>query len=153
MGHCQLRGVVKLMRWSGKARLRFLKGQRGLTLIETVVAAGILAAIGVVFMSAMFTGYRSVGILDEQQQAEALVRSQLEAIKSSAYKYDGSYPVSVDLPTEYSMDITVTPPTCIGKADSCTPMNPSVTTIQEITVSVYHGNKPILSVACYKAVQ
>ncbi len=145
------------MRWLGRARFRFLKGQRGLTLIEALVAAGILAAIGAVFMGAMFTGYKSVGVLDEQQQAETLARSQLEGIKNAPYSDLGSYPISVSLPSQYSMSITVTPPTCIGTADNCTPLEEllgySVTTIQEITVSVYHGSKPVLSVACYKVKQ
>ena len=144
------------MRWLLK-KLKLLRGQAGLTLIETLVAVSILAAIGVVFMSAMFTGYRSVGILDEQQQAETLIRSQLEDIKNSPYDDSGDYAVTVTLPTQYSMSITVTPPTCIGTADNCTPLEelvePPVTTIQEITVSVSHGSKPVLSVACYKVKQ
>ena len=141
------------MRRFGKMGLRFLKGQAGISLIETLVAVAILGAIGVTFMAAMSTAYKGVGILDEQQQAEALARSQLEDIKNSPYQDSGVYPVTVDLPSQYSMNITVTPPTCIGTADDCTPMEPSVTTIQEITVSVYHGDKPVLSVACYKVKQ
>ncbi len=145
------------MSWSGETRLRLLKGQRGISLIETLVAVSILAAVGVTFMSAMYTVYKNVGIMDEQQQAETLARSQLEDIKNSPYQDSGVYPVTVDLPPTYSMSITVTPPTCIGTADNCTPlevlMGGPVTTIQEITVSVRHGDKPVLSVACYKVKQ
>ena len=125
--------------------------QKGLTIIEVLVAAGILAAIGVVFMGAMFTGYRSVGILDEQVQAEVLARSQLEDIKNSSYSDAGVYDVTIDPPPQYSMDISVGYPSCIGTADDCTVL--VTDTLQEITVSVYHGSKLVLSVACYKAKQ
>lgn len=138
------------------AKLRFglPQGQTGFSLIETLVAVSILAAIGVVFMNAMYTAYKSVGITDEQQQAETLARSQLEDIKNATYADTASYPITVDLPPQYSMSITVTPPMQIGTAHNNTPlevlMGSSITTIQEITVSVSHSNKPILSVACYK---
>jgi len=139
------------MRWLGKARVRFIKEQKGFSLIEALVAASILTAIGVVFMGAMFTGYRVVGVLDEQQQAEILVRSQLEDIKSATYQESGIYLVTVDLPPQYSMDITSGYPSCIGTPDNCTVL--VTDTLQEVTVSVYHGGKPVLSVACYKAKQ
>ncbi|MFC2070846.1 hypothetical protein ACFLTB_06735 [Chloroflexota bacterium] len=134
-----------------KLWFRLSKEQAGLSLVEALVAAGIIATIGVVFMGAMFTGYRSVGILDEQIQAEILARSQLEDIKDATYSDIGTYPVTVDVPPQYSVNITVGYPSCIGTADSC---NVLVTdTLQEITVSVYHGDKSVLAVACYKAKQ
>lgn len=137
-----------------KFRFRLLQGQKGVSLVETLVAVSILAVIGVVFMNAMYTAYVSVGITDEQQQAEILVRSQIEAIKNTTYADNGIYPVTVSVPSQYSMSISVTPPMHIGTIENNTPlevlMGGPVTTIQEITVSVSHGNKPVLSVACYK---
>ncbi len=128
-----------------------------MSLIENLVAVAILAAIGVAFMSALFTGYKSVGILDERQQAEFLVRSQLEDIKNGPYQESGVYPITVDLPPQYSMNITVTAPMHIGTLENNVPleelMGEPVTTIQEITVSVYHGDKPVLAVAAYKVIQ
>lgn len=142
------------MRRLAKLWLRLPQGQAGISLIESLVAVAILGAIGVVFMTSLGTAYKSVGILDEQQQAETLIRSQLEDIKNSPYQDSGVYPVTVDLPPQYSMTITVTPPTKIGTLDNNTPLEEllgySVTTIQEITVSVSHGGKPVLAVACYK---
>ena len=145
------------MNWSGKTGFGFLRGQKGFSLLENVVAVSILATIGVVFLGALFSGYRNIGILDEQQQAEALIRTQLEDIKSLPYDESGAYSVTVTPPPQYSINITTTAPTCIGTADSCVPLEDlvgaPVTTIQEITVSIFHNNKPVLAIACYKAIQ
>ena len=144
------------MRWLGKGRLRFLRGQRGFTLIEMVVAVAILAAIGVTFITAIDTGYGGVRILDEKTQAEALIRSQLDAIKVSPYQDTGVYPVTVTLPPQYSMTINVEPPQQIGleRIPLEELVGEPVTTIQEITISVFRtgngGDRPVLSVGAYK---
>jgi type II secretory pathway pseudopilin PulG len=131
-----------------------LRGQRGLTLVENLVAAAILAAIGLVFMQALDAAHRNVEILDIQLRAEMLARSQLEDIKEAAYDVNGNYPVTVEMPPQFTMRMTVTSPTCIGTADNCTSlddlMGEPVTTIQEITVYVYHAGEAVISVACYK---
>ena len=131
--------------------------QRGLTLIEVLVAVGIMAAIGAAFMNSMSTAYKSAGTLDEQTQAEALARSQLEQIKSLPYQDSGNYSVTVSLPPQYSMNITVAEPQKIGTADNYTSLYQlwgNVTTIQEITVSVFRpagaGNRLVFSAGTYK---
>ena len=153
------------MRQLGKSRFRPFRGQRGLTLVEVLVAVVILAAIGVAFITSMNTAYKSVGVLDEKTQAKALAHSQLEQIKNAPYPVEEPfygtdvYPVTIDLPTQYSMLINVVPPTCIGEADNCTPLEEllggSVTTIQEIKVSIFRtgseGDRPVFSLSCYKS--
>ncbi|MBA7473867.1 hypothetical protein ES707_09212 [subsurface metagenome] len=146
------------MRQLWKVRFRPFRRQSAFTLIEVLVAVAIFAAIGVTFISAINTGYGSVRILDEKTQAEALIRSQLDDIKASTYQDSGNYTVTVTLPPQYSMSINVTAPRCIGTADNCTSleelMGEPVTTIQEITVSVFRtgsdGDRPVLSVGTYK---
>lgn len=141
-----------------KGRFRPFRRQTGFTLIEVLVAVAILAAIGVTFIRAIDVGYRSVRIQDEKTQAEALIRSQLDDIKVSPYLDSGNYTVTVSLPTQYSMTINVEPPQQIGTADNNTTLEDlvgySVTTIQEITVSVFRtgndGDRPVLSVGTYK---
>jgi prepilin-type N-terminal cleavage/methylation domain-containing protein len=147
-------GIVLLVKRFKKNGSRPFRGQRGLTLIETLAAVAILAAVGVVFMRAMAVGYRNVGIVDEKTQAESLIRTELEIIKRMPYADNKSYPVSVSIPSNYSMDITVTAPMHIGTSGNNTSlealMGGTISTIQEITVTVSHGNKKILSVGEYK---
>jgi len=144
------------MRLLGKGRFRLLRGQRGFTLIEVLVAVAILAAIGVAFITSIDTGYRSARILDEKTQAEALIRSQLDDIRVSPYQDSGNYTVTVTLPPQYSMTINVEPPQQIGldRIPLEDLVEEPVTTIQEITVSVFRtGNgsdRPVLSVGTYK---
>ena len=66
--------------------MRWLRGQRGFTLLEVILAMGILGIVGVAFMSTLNTGTRTTGTLKEQTQAEVLARSQLEDIKNIAYE-------------------------------------------------------------------
>lgn len=142
------------MRWLARYLRDLTRSQAGVNLIENIVAVGILALIGVVFMSAMDVAHQNVGEMDRRLRAETLIRSQLEDIKNTEYENSGYYPITVTIPPQYSMTIDVHPPQCIGKKDDCIPleqkMGYSIGTIQEITVTVYHGGDFVLQVACYK---
>jgi prepilin-type N-terminal cleavage/methylation domain-containing protein len=131
-------------------RITPLWRQAGFTLLETLIALGILAVIGVAFLTTLNTAYKNVELLEEQTQAEALIRSQLDDIKASPYQDSGIYPVTVTPPPQYSVNITVVTldtPTCVQDGNC--------NTLQEVTVSVYRtgdgGERPILSVKTYKA--
>ena len=76
------------MRWLGKGRLRFLRGQRGFTLIEVLVAAAILAVIGVVLLNALDTNAKATRQLDEKVVATNLATAYFEAIKAMPYYTD-----------------------------------------------------------------
>ena len=136
---------------------RFIRSQRGISLVENLVAVGILAAIGVLFMTSMQSATNNVDILDENLKGEILVRSQLEDIKNADYSLAGNYPITVEVPVGYSMTIDVQPPSCIGTSDNCTPletlMGQTIDSIQEITVTLYHHEETVVKVACYKAQQ
>jgi type II secretory pathway pseudopilin PulG len=99
-----------------------LREQKGTSLLETLLAVAILGTIGSVFISALFSGYRTSGNLDEDATIERLARNQLEAIKNASYditapyeypivEHPAHYPVSVDVESVWDntrQDITIT---------------------------------------------
>jgi prepilin-type N-terminal cleavage/methylation domain-containing protein len=60
--------------------------QLGMTLIEVLVALGILAAVAVVFLVGMETSSRAVMVSQKSVAAESLAKSELEHVKSVTYK-------------------------------------------------------------------
>lgn len=128
------------MRCLLKGKLKLLRGQKGVSLIETLIAVAILGLIGAAFLSAVATGSKATGTLDEHVQAESLARSQLEDIKNALYDHTEpiEYPITVTLPPGYLLDITAE----AKDADN---------TIQEITVTVSRDNgKPVLQMTDFK---
>lgn len=110
-------------------------GQRGISLVETVIALGILGFIGMAFLAALSTGSKSTRILNEQVVMEGLARSQLEDTKNAAYDPAIGYTVTVTAPPRYSVGLQgVT--LSAGK--------------QKITVTVALDGRTMLSVEDYK---
>ncbi|MBI4328977.1 MAG: type II secretion system protein [Chloroflexi bacterium] len=59
--------------------------QGGFTLIETLIALGLLGFIGVAFMSSMTSSLGATDLTDVRVTGENLVRAQLEYIRRQAY--------------------------------------------------------------------
>ena len=69
------------------------KNQTGMTLIETVVAIAIIAAISVVFLGGLVVSSKGTLEADEQSTAESVARCQMEWVRGLTY---------VDEATEYT---------------------------------------------------
>ena len=140
------------------------RNQKGLTLIEVLIAIAILGMIAVPFLTALSTSSRALIIADERTTAESLVRSEMEYIKNSPYNSTGfSYeiPATPDNPPPwdsshdlddyyadagYSVNVTGVPiNSTTGAALPSGDKN-----IQNITVQVYHGAKLVLTTSTYK---
>jgi len=142
------------MRWLGKGRLSFLRGQRGFTLIEVVLAAAILAVIGVVLLNALDTNAKATRQLDEKVVATNLATAYIEAIK--AWEYQVDYPQdeaplnSITVPPQYNVNVNIA-----FSSDGTTWVaydteNPQ--TIQKLAVTVSReGGKHILTICTFKA--
>jgi prepilin-type N-terminal cleavage/methylation domain-containing protein len=59
--------------------------QLGMTLIEVLVALGILAAVAVVFLVGMSTSSKAVMVSQESVATDSLAKSELEYVKSVPY--------------------------------------------------------------------
>jgi len=68
-----------------KAISRLVRGERGFTLVELIVAVAILGVIGVAFLSALTTGYFALVLADENTVAESLTRTEFEKIREENF--------------------------------------------------------------------
>ncbi|MBI4188721.1 MAG: type II secretion system protein [Chloroflexi bacterium] len=135
------------MRWLGEKRLRLFSGQMGLTLIEMVVALGLLGAIGTGLLVAFNTNARAARTLDEQVVAANLVSAYLETIRNTTYAT--AYPSAgenITIPSQYSVAIN------LQYSDNGTGWVSTYTnqTLQKITILVSRQGRPVLSVCTFK---
>jgi len=145
------------MRWLGKGKLRFLRGQKGLTLIEVLVAAAILAVIGVVLLNALDTNAKATRTLDEKVVATNLATAYIEAIKASSYAetYDDVV-ADITIPPQYIVNVDIQFPSNIYVGeDGITYFTWSDTysdeTFQQIAITVSRDDgKHILSICTFK---
>lgn len=128
---------------------RLHRGDQGFSLVEEVVAIG-LVAIGLILLVAMITtGTQGVTMLVDNVSAESLAKSQLELIKDASYEPDpvaNPYPaVSAAAPYSVAVDVEYW----------IAPNGPFTSTVtndglQRITVTVQRGGGDVLSLQGYK---
>jgi len=152
------------MRWLRKGKLRFLRGQRGFTLIEVVLAAAILAVIGVGLLNALDTNAKATRTLDEKVVATNLATAYFEAVKAMPYYTDvetylnDDTITSITIPPQYIVDVNIQfssesilegEITQIIWVDDYDTENPQ--TLQKIAISVSREDgEHILSICTFK---
>jgi Tfp pilus assembly protein PilV len=112
-------------------------GQKGIGLVETLIAVAILGTAVVTFITALSTGVISVGENDQETIAQRLAQSQVEYTKNLAFSPTGVYG-AITAPAGYTLTITST---SVAGTD---------TNIQKITVTVLHNSNSVLVVSDYK---
>jgi len=133
------------MTWLRKVK-GWVQDQRGLGLVESLVAVAILGVAVVAFVMALSAGTVAVGECNQQVVAQSLARTQLEYIKPQDYiptaDYDPDNPDvsynTVDSPEGYDISVEV---------DSIPDTD---TNIQKIAVTISLGDEDILTVEDYK---
>ncbi|MFC1932529.1 prepilin-type N-terminal cleavage/methylation domain-containing protein [Chloroflexota bacterium] len=140
------------MGWLGKDRRRLFRGQRGISLIETVIALALLGLIGVAFLSGLITSSRTVAMSQEIVTVESLAKSQMEHIKSQDYimvvdydpvtNYYEKLDIPADLASQYDIEI-MSPETII--APDLGPFE-----LQSITVVIKRNGKGVLTMSIYR---
>jgi prepilin-type N-terminal cleavage/methylation domain-containing protein len=113
-------------------------GQKGLSLVETLVAVAILGTAVAGFAAGLSAGSISVRDLDEIAVSQGLAQSQAEYTKSYAFTRGvTTYPV-LAAPAGYTLSVAVS---AVPGAD---------TDIQKISIAVSHGGQVTETLEDYK---
>ena len=121
---------------------RQMKSEQGFSLLETVIALGLLGIIAVCFLGSQATATKATFISNELATAESLVRSEIEYVKNSAYQQFASE-YAVDPALSMPGGWTMSPP-------AVEPVHASDDGIQNVTVTVERNGEVILSINIYK---
>ncbi len=112
------------------------RGERGVSLLETLLGLGLLGVIGIGFLTSLATSSSTTRTLDVRVDAEAMVRSQLEDIRSRPYA--SSYSVTVVPPPGFTLSIV-------------TQQLDGGNNLQQVTAKVAQGASTVMRLNTYKA--
>jgi prepilin-type N-terminal cleavage/methylation domain-containing protein len=127
--------------------------QLGMTLIEVLVALGILAAVAVVFLVGMSTSSKAVIVSQESVASESLAKSEMEYVKSVTYL---NTPWTYELPSNPpSWDLTHSLPNgyegySVQVDAALVPGHITDDGIQRITVAVSRNGETAFTLVGYK---
>ena len=116
----------------------------GMTLIETLVALGILAAVGVTFLVGMTVSSEAIMVSQERVTAESLAKSQMEYINSQPYDEDNNPPQYDKLggmPDSHGYDMEIS----AIRLDPLENGSDNDDGLQQITITVNRGGETLLS--------
>jgi prepilin-type N-terminal cleavage/methylation domain-containing protein len=116
-------------------RFKIIKGQKGISLLETLAAVAILGIIAVAFLSALATTSTARATNDERTSAKILAESIIENIKTNDYS------------AEYTPAV---PPEFPGYTASVTTTSERNGNLQKITVTISHQDHEVLTLESYK---
>ena len=115
-----------------------LRSERGVALMEALIASAILGMTLVVFVAGLSTGLLSTGQSDRLSTAHELGRSQIEYTKAAAYNA---------APYTYP---TVTPPSGYGVTASASSIGGGDANVELITVQVSKDGNAVYTLEDYK---
>ena len=112
-----------------------MKGEKGLSLIETIAAVALLGLIGASFLSGLATTSTARVTADERASAKILAENVMENVRKQPYA------------TSYTF---TTPPEYSGYTATIDAVKERNNNIQKITVTIHHRDKDVLSLESYK---
>jgi type II secretory pathway pseudopilin PulG len=122
---------------------RKLREERGMALLEALVALAILGLTAVAFLGGLGTVFRAGGISDVRSTAESLATSQLEQIRDTGYSYNATAYDAAALPDAtdyagYAVNITAVA------------LNSPDDGVQRLTVNITRHGETVYTMTHYK---
>jgi prepilin-type N-terminal cleavage/methylation domain-containing protein len=148
-----------------KLLINLSKHEKGTSLIEVIVAIGLIGVIATAFFMAFFIATKSIALADERTTAESLARTQIEFVKRQIY-----IPETLTSTAEYlETGLSENPRYSISSLDHrtdtivediiATPWDSNVDVpedqgddygLQKITLIIFHDNNEVLRLEGYK---
>jgi prepilin-type N-terminal cleavage/methylation domain-containing protein len=116
--------------------LKLIKTEKGFSLIEVLIAVGLVGLMAAAFLMAIATASKAVLLADERTTAESLAKSQIESIKEQEYDDTGFY-FQISTPTNYE----IKDPIIVEELQDG---------LQKITVTIMHQDKDVFTLEGYK---
>jgi prepilin-type N-terminal cleavage/methylation domain-containing protein len=145
--------MAKCRRWlSLRGLSSFRRSEKGLTLLEVLMALSILAIVSTTYLVGMATSSRAVIANQEHVNAENLAKSQMEAVKGWDYDDVNDPPdyeaarLTDDVPAGYDINIAAER----LETDTTDPLNPKDGGLQQITVTISRSGRTIFTLEGYK---
>jgi len=128
---------ITLKKWLESVKA-WVQDERGLGLVESLVATAILGTAVIAFVLVLSSGSLAVREQEHQFVSQSLAQTQLEYIKGYPYNPEATNYPTVDVPEGYAVSVEVT---SIPDTD---------TDIQKITVTVSRDGEEMLGIENFK---
>ena len=115
------------------------RNQRGIGLVETLIAVAVLGTAVTTFIVALSTGMLGIGAQDEGRVSQGLAQSQMEYVKSLDFVTGASSYPPIDTPSGYEIQVSV-----------ASLPEPADADIQLITVEILRDGQNVLTLDGYK---
>ena len=140
-------GIVLLIK---RLRHGWSSNQRGLTLLEVLIAAGLIGLIGVGIARALDTNARAGRVIDEQVQATNLITSYMENMRQLSYDDSANAYASignnVTMPAQFAVSVNLA---YSGDGTNWASTNNSgAYKLQKISISVVRTNGKVVLTTC-----
>jgi len=122
--------------------MRLARQEKGVTLLETVIALVILGVIPVSFLHVLTSTSKSVFLTDKRATAESLAQSQMEWVKNAEYSYSANYSAA---PIPDDRDYLLYSASVLAQ-----PLNTPDDGIQKITITIQRDGESLFRLEGYK---
>ena len=125
------------------------KSQKAFSLLESLIAIGILGVTGLAILNAVDTNTKTTGVLDERVTAMNLATSCIEVIRVADFNVSTSdITANITMQEHYDIDIAVE---CSSDGVNFLTCN-GTESLKRFSITVMHDEIPVLSMCTFKTV-